>query len=43
MPEYFWYTLAAVLAGVGTGLVGLSAGVILTAMGALLIFLHYFR
>ena len=61
MPELLWYTLAATLAGVGTGLMGLSAataaslwsarfvnrvnnrtaglvtGVILTAMGALLL------
>ena len=36
MPEYFWYTLAAVLAGVGTGLVGLSAA---TAMVPILIVL----
>ena len=36
MPEYFWYTLAATLAGVGTGLVGLSAA---TAMVSILIVL----
>lgn len=29
MLEYFWYTLAAVLAGVGTGLVGLSAATVM--------------
>ena len=27
--EYFWYTLASVLAGVGTGLVGLSAATVM--------------
>ena len=36
MPEYFWYTLAAALAGVGTGLAGLSAA---TAMVPILIVL----
>ena len=36
MPEYLWYTLAATLAGVGTGLVGLSAA---TAMVPILIVL----
>ena len=36
MLEYLWYTLAAVLAGVGTGLVGLSAA---TAMVPILIVL----
>ena len=36
MPEYLWYTLAAALAGVGTGLVGLSAA---TAMVPILIVL----
>ena len=36
MPEYLWYTLAAVLAGAGTGLVGLSAA---TAMVPILIVL----
>ncbi len=36
MPEYFWYTIAAVMAGVGTGLVGLSAA---TAMVPILIVL----
>ena len=29
MMEYFWYTLASVLAGVGTGLVGLSAATVM--------------
>lgn len=28
MMEYFWYILASVLAGVGTGLVGLSAATV---------------
>ena len=36
MLEYFWYTVAAALAGVGTGLVGLSAA---TAMVPILIVL----
>ena len=36
MLEWFWYTLAATLAGVGTGLVGLSAA---TAMVSVLIVL----
>lgn len=36
MLEYLWYTLAATLAGVGTGLVGLSAA---TAMVPILIVL----
>ena len=36
MPEYLWYTLAAALAGAGTGLVGLSAA---TAMVPILIVL----
>ena len=36
MLEWFWYTLAATLAGVGTGLVGLSAA---TAMVPVLIVL----
>lgn len=40
MLEVFWYVVAATLAGVGTGLVGLSAA---TAMGALLIVLHYWN
>lgn len=29
MMEYFWYILASVLAGVGTGLVGLSAATVI--------------
>ena len=29
MMEYFWYILASVLAGVGTGLVGLSAATVM--------------
>lgn len=29
MIEYFWYILASVLAGVGTGLVGLSAATVM--------------
>ena len=36
MPEYLWYTFASTLAGVGTGLVGLSAA---TAMVPILIVL----
>ena len=36
MPEYLWYTVAAVLAGVSTGLVGLSAA---TAMVPIIIVL----
>ena len=36
MPEIFWYTVAATLAGIGTGLVGLSAA---TAMVPILIVL----
>lgn len=34
MPEHLWYTLAASLAGAGTGLVGLSAA---TAMAQILL------
>ena len=29
MPEFLWYTAAAALAGVGTGLVGLSAATVM--------------
>ena len=32
MMEYFWYILASVLAGVGTGLVGLSAATVMVPM-----------
>ncbi len=43
--EYFWYILASVLAGVGTGLVGLSAATVTVtvpaANTAVLLALHF--
>lgn len=32
MIEYFWYILASVLAGVGTGLAGLSAATVMAPL-----------